>query len=527
MDKKTRNLIMLLGAVLIVVCVCAAGLLLIPEKNGSATYADTISLAQEYYDKGNYEYAIKYFKEAIKIDPDDESAYRRLGETYIKIGDTDSAISIWKRGFKATGSERLELLINKYSVEVIDDPANAESDADKKNDKDSERAGINRELMKMFSEYTFADYEGEYGEPSYSQSYGKCNVNHKELSADFEYYDSEEAEKQLDDDGYPLEQSIPNSISLKDVSVLFDGWKDGFGINDMQNIGLTGLHITQADDRSVVEFKYSGCTVQIECDNSGRILSAAAWNKITPQQKEKENENGRDFTIDVIVATTGAHIEEEYIVQVAHAEDVVSGDDQPLGVADNIIGEYSTSNGVLNVTLPDGEYAVCVYPVSAPERFTRYKWVIDDETDDSDLKIVVMDSSAAGKVTIVLRWGDTPRDLDSHLVGEGIHVSFMDMHKGEDISLDVDCMQGNGIETITMDETDGSYTYYVKNYSGESPISSSGATVEVFTDGSTSPQVFTVPAGIDDVWEVFTITDGVITPINREGEDISGDDKDW
>lgn len=96
------------------------------------------------------------------------------------------------------------------------------------------------------------------------------------------------------------------------------------------------------------------------------------------------------------------------------------------------------------------------------------------------------------------------------------------MNKNTDYaSLDVDCMDGNGIETITITDTSGDYSYFVNNYSMDGQLSESGATVEVFVGGESSPRVFKIPSVQNDMgiqanggWYVFDISNGEITEVN-------------
>ncbi len=131
---------------------------------------------------------------------------------------------------------------------------------------------------------------------------------------------------------------------------------------------------------------------------------------------------------------------------------------------------------------------------------------------------------AAGQTRIVLTWGDTPRDLDSHLwvpsAGRVDEISFSNtgsLSGAPFAALDVDDMNSFGPETITVAQTvGGQCTYAVHNYSGESPISTSGARVVVYR-GNTILQSFTVPSGSGTWWHVFSFDcqGGSIAPLNQ------------
>lgn len=125
---------------------------------------------------------------------------------------------------------------------------------------------------------------------------------------------------------------------------------------------------------------------------------------------------------------------------------------------------------------------------------------------------------------IVLTWGESPSDLDSHLVGpdaEGkqFHVTFgtggAPGPAGTYIcNLDVDDTNGLGPETMTLDPQSGAtYYYYVQQYSEDGTLASSLATVRVY-HGSALAATFHVPTdqGSGAVWNVFAVKDGVLVP---------------
>jgi uncharacterized protein YfaP (DUF2135 family) len=114
---------------------------------------------------------------------------------------------------------------------------------------------------------------------------------------------------------------------------------------------------------------------------------------------------------------------------------------------------------------------------------------------------------------IVLNWGATPEDLDSHIVYPDNHIYFSSM-KGADAQLDVDDTTSYGPETITLERKhDGErYVYAVHDYTnGENPglfLSKSSAKVFVYV-GQTLIRTYYVPANqVGNLWTVFAITEG-------------------
>ena len=127
-----------------------------------------------------------------------------------------------------------------------------------------------------------------------------------------------------------------------------------------------------------------------------------------------------------------------------------------------------------------------------------------------------------GQIRIVLKWGSSPRDLDSHLyiktqggtqVGHTWYNQLNASVSGNRVAaLDWDCRVGLGPETTTIYEPDNYiYTFLVHDYSNGSlgssntNLSTSGAMVYIYSGNSAVPmEVFSVPSGKGTVWNVFT-----------------------
>ncbi|PRP83396.1 carbohydrate binding protein [Planoprotostelium fungivorum] len=117
---------------------------------------------------------------------------------------------------------------------------------------------------------------------------------------------------------------------------------------------------------------------------------------------------------------------------------------------------------------------------------------------------------------IVLTWGATPSDLDSHLItpfGEIYFNSKGVIYGNFTATLDVDDRSGYGPETITIQNAQG-YTlkYYVLNYSRSPAIGTSTAKVVLYGKAGVIKTYLVPPNLMDLNWYVFTINaDGSVT----------------
>lgn len=149
------------------------------------------------------------------------------------------------------------------------------------------------------------------------------------------------------------------------------------------------------------------------------------------------------------------------------------------------------------------------------------------EVANQDVILSSSDGGGEDVWRIVLTWGATPADLDSHLTGPSgstrFHVYFSSrgsLSGPPYAALDRDDTSAYGPETVTIGRTtSGTYRYSVHDYSNRSSSSSaalsrSGARVEVYR-GSVRTDVFFPPDQPGTLWTVFEMAGGTVTPVNR------------
>jgi hypothetical protein len=229
------------------------------------------------------------------------------------------------------------------------------------------------------------------------------------------------------------------------------------------------------------------------------------------------------------------------------------------GVATGVVRNASTGRAIFGAVIQGpggqvavseggGRYTLTGLPIGHMELTASYPGYISDTAPvlipsaavAGQADFVLSQALAPGEVRIVLAWGSTPRDLDSHLwlptpadpgqligaqaaaAGAGAEIFYLNRGnptRSPFVGLDVDDTTCYGPETITIRQLlPGTYTYAVHNYSGESPLGISGARVSVLA-GDRVVQRFTVPANAGMAgswWTVFNLdgTTASITPVN-------------
>ncbi len=136
---------------------------------------------------------------------------------------------------------------------------------------------------------------------------------------------------------------------------------------------------------------------------------------------------------------------------------------------------------------------------------------------------------ASGETRIVLTWGATPNDLDSHLTGplsDGTRFHMYYIYQGSGspwpgiVMLDLDDTYSYGPETTTLyGQLAGIYRFSVHDYSNRSSttstlLSNSSAQVRVYKSNGLVA-TFNVPQNTGGtLWTVFEMDGSTITPVN-------------
>lgn len=187
-----------------------------------------------------------------------------------------------------------------------------------------------------------------------------------------------------------------------------------------------------------------------------------------------------------------------------------------------ILASATTYGGNYALNLPLGNYTL---ELSADGYITNYLNIIVQPGNTDNQNGTINPIVTGGDFRIVLTWGASPEDLDSHLVGRYengnyYHVYFSDKnayYNGENIcNLDVDDTSSYGPETITLKaDSVYPYYYYVYNWSNEANLCYSNAQVKVY-QGDTLLATYNIPqnGSTGRYWNVFAIVDGTIITYN-------------
>ena len=187
----------------------------------------------------------------------------------------------------------------------------------------------------------------------------------------------------------------------------------------------------------------------------------------------------------------------------------------------NSSGKYEISN------LPVGYYTV---EATKDGYYVGYfNILVKSNNPSTDSNFSISPILPENQIRIVLRWGASPSDLDSHMIGVDPNNSTYDVYynskvhrfNGEEVAnLDVDDTSSYGPETVTIVNPNVNFVYAVHDFSNKSSSSSSAmsysdATVTVFMGGR-ELEKFNIPVDqVGTYWTVFRYIDNKIVPVNH------------
>lgn len=111
-----KNILKIIIFTAIIVAAVVAGILIIGQ--GNKTKSNTqLDLGNKALLERNYEDAILFYDEAIKLNPKNVDAYLKIAEAYIAIGDYITACEYLEMGYDATRSEAIKLMLDAFQID--------------------------------------------------------------------------------------------------------------------------------------------------------------------------------------------------------------------------------------------------------------------------------------------------------------------------------------------------------------------------------------------------------------------------
>lgn len=497
MEKNKKRLGILLLVLALLLALAGASLAWFTGEYNS--YSRRVALAARYLEQEDYDRAVLSYQQAIQLRPEEAEAYRGLAEVYRTRGQNLLAQSVLRTGIDRTGSARLTQILE--TIAASDGSGAAVADA-AESAKAGEGAVLNLQLLNLLGNSTYNDHRIRSGiESTEMTGPDECAVRVNGIPAVLTYRDD------LDRvGGQPTADSYPAQAVLDDLSVLFGG-AQSISASELSAQGARDVQRLEDDDGNpIIRFVAGNCQVTVAADANGNTLPNGE-HTIVPLAGVGTDESDTNLSGHVISATTGSGVARAQIR--FRTGSLTSGD----SAADITCDEF----GAYAVYLEPGQYTAEVQNSGyVTEYFPLYVSSGGGSTED----FVISPELSQGEIRIVLEWGSYPRDLDSYLDGtldDGTPVHTSYNHRsasrgGEVIAdLDVDDTSGFGPETTTIHNTNGTFTFTVKDYLRTGDMSSSGATVKIYLPDVAGPTTMAVPAGLENTWTVCTIDHGKLT----------------
>ncbi len=195
---------------------------------------------------------------------------------------------------------------------------------------------------------------------------------------------------------------------------------------------------------------------------------------------------------------------------------------------------YTDSNGSFDIEAESGNYTLYIEKEGFISNFINITLVSGQSESLNGTLVPEGSSLPEGDLRVVLTWGSTPSDLDSHMVGPtadggsyfhiyyGAKNYYYDGTTYADLDLDDTTSYGPETTTIYQMNESGTYSFYVHDYSNSgynssTEMSYSGAKVLVYV-GEQLYMTYNIPAGREGtLWHVFNYDAAThsITTVNQ------------
>lgn len=495
--------------VLVVMLVSAGGWYILSGKHAQRRYEEYVDAGNRYLIQLDYDSAEIAFKKAIEEIPDQADAYEKLVNVYLVQNRYEEAGDLLATGIRYTNADALVKTYQRVSAilkEQQDDGMNAENMSAEELQRISEYITLDPTIYDIVASYTYRDYVRAYGEPvsAADNIYGGRDFQFDKFLGKVSFRTaSYEADK-------------ADTVSFESMSELFGNYGGAASAEKMQELFGSEKLVTnsESEDGSTqyhVSFTYHGCLITLASDEKGNVYGNTE-NVLSPAPPETEDESGEE---DI----RGQRSASGYIINAVNGGGVTAAvrflHGGRYGTAER---ETSTkSDGSFEAKLKPGQYTVEIH---ATGFITSYEEIIVSTNSDlKGLNFTLSPDLEVGEIRIVLTWEETPRDLDSHLEGtssdgERVDVDFTDKIAENTAELDIDDTSGFGPETTTIYDIGGSYTFSVHNFSEDDELEDSGAVVRIYLADQAEPVIFEVPSGDGIWWNVCTIEEGQIVPVN-------------
>ena len=186
---KKRNILIIVLICVVLIGLGIGGFILIQNQNNQKIYREKLSEGQKYLSQMKYEEAEAAFEFALDKNPKDEDAYVGLYRVYSAQGQFHQAVYILEKGYNLTKSERLVNLLDSLEAKnaelALDDQGNVSKENLEEISKD---VMMNTALFQKFRNYTFSQYQRDYGDcTSHEMNGDKLEVVHQKLEGVFTY----------------------------------------------------------------------------------------------------------------------------------------------------------------------------------------------------------------------------------------------------------------------------------------------------------------------------------------------------
>lgn len=478
MSSKYKKILIAVAVVALLVVIGAAYMGW--NYQSMAAYNAKLAEADRLLEDKDYYNAVLKYQEAIDDKPKEEEAYLKLAYAYQLSGHKDYALQTIENGLALIPeSDRLAAMLEELS-----------------GGKSAKGVRFDDTLLNSISANSYYDFTKTNGiEKKTVMKDGSICVRVRGINADLIYSNTSEQPEAVSGTS-PAADSLPAYVIFDDIMSIFGGGS-GASYDELKALDPDSLE-TDSDPKfgSCVKFSKGPYTILVQSDKNGNITGESDNKVYIPTKIDRGD--GTTVKGTVIDAVTGEGVPNASLT-------FRSSNGEKYEAVTDSKGNFEASAGP----------GSCSVDCRADGYISETKDVyVPSYSDAWKCELVMSPEVDGGMARIVLTWGSSPNDLDSHLIGNGVHVSFIDMNEGK-ASLDLDDRDGYGPETTTIYDLKGNYTFVVHDFDSTGQLANSGAEVTVYLPGKTPETISISGSGDSYTWVAFELNDGELNVINQ------------
>lgn len=351
-----------IGSILIAAVILSTVFIISGQKKNERYY-DQIRFAKKYLSRMDFTEAVRAYKEAIELNPEESAAYIGLAQAYMDNEMYEDAYDIARAGFRMTRDDKLKNMLDLIQLarlgdaetEVVQNLVNETEEKIKKTN--SEGVTARFDVINDIAYHCYQQYLDDYGNSTveYVSKQEGYRMKFQRLTGCMYFQNTEENRNVVDEvTRQPAKNSKPYKVVFSDPSTLFVGYEGYISFERLKQLfGVDNKPVyDKATNMYYLNFVYMGCRFKIETDSEGNMYTDNPVIELSPVDlsktdwvEETETEEIEDENTFVLGDETYSYSETEIEITGVELDDI-----SPLAECKELKRLYLIDCGITDIS---------------------------------------------------------------------------------------------------------------------------------------------------------------------------------